>query len=211
MNKLISLIKSLENSNINNQAEKRLKEFTSFKSKNKDLWYEELCFCILAANAKGRNAFNIQLDLGAKGLLNNTKKQLVNTILKHKHRFHNNKAKYIIESRKYRNIKVLVTRMIKEKGIISTRDWLVENIKGIGMKEASHFLRNTGTFNIAILDRHVMNLMIKHRIIKRPITLTKNKYLEIEKKFLSLSKKLNINPAKLDLFLWYSKTGEVMK
>lgn len=40
------------------------------------------------------------------------------------------------------------------------REWLVNNAKGLGPKQASMFLRNCGvTYNMAILDRHVLSYM----------------------------------------------------
>ncbi|MGE8049735.1 DNA lyase [Pseudomonas monteilii] len=40
------------------------------------------------------------------------------------------------------------------------RAWLVKNASGIGPKQASMFLRNCGvTYDLAILDRHVLNYM----------------------------------------------------
>ncbi|WP_372090119.1 hypothetical protein P7L79_11770 [Tistrella mobilis] len=40
------------------------------------------------------------------------------------------------------------------------RAWLVSNVSGIGPKQASMFLRNTGiSYDLAVLDRHVLNYM----------------------------------------------------
>jgi N-glycosylase/DNA lyase len=40
------------------------------------------------------------------------------------------------------------------------RSWLVENVPGVGPKQASMFLRNVaGSFDLAILDRHVLHYM----------------------------------------------------
>jgi len=211
MQKLTQQIKSLQKSKINIEVENRLNDFLSFKDKSQECWFEELCFCILAANAKGRNAYNIQLDLRAKGFLTMTQSELSTAILRHKHRFHNNKARFIIASRKFKDIKTRIIDQLKNNGISKTREWLVDNIKGIGMKEASHFLRNTGVFDIAILDRHVLNIMSENNIIEKPKYLTNKNYLKIEEKFISLCFELKMSPAKLDLFMWYMKTGEVMK
>lgn len=44
----------------------------------------------------------------------------------------------------------------------TARSWFVKHIPGIGPKQASMFLRNTGvTYDLAILDRHVLNYMTK--------------------------------------------------
>ncbi|WP_028670692.1 DNA lyase [Saccharospirillum impatiens] len=40
------------------------------------------------------------------------------------------------------------------------RSWLIGNVKGLGPKQASMFLRNVGvSYELAILDRHVLNYM----------------------------------------------------
>jgi N-glycosylase/DNA lyase len=92
------------------------------------------------------------------------------------------------------------------------RDWLVKNIKGLGYKEASHFMRNVGYKNLAILDRHIINVMHDYKVLKqKPKALTKKNYLEIETKFKKLSKQLNMSAAELDLYMWYMKAGEVLK
>ena len=93
----------------------------------------------------------------------------------------------------------------------SAREWLVKNVKGIGYKEASHFLRNVGYKNLAILDRHILNLMDEEGLIEKPKSLTRKNYLEIEKKFIALSKRLKMSAAELDLHMWHMKTGEVLK
>jgi N-glycosylase/DNA lyase len=105
----------------------------------------------------------------------------------------------------------MIAQQLRDGNITTVRDWLVENVKGIGFKEASHFLRNTGSKDVAILDRHILSLMIEHKIIEKPKTLTPKSYLLIEKKFIKLANRLEITPAKLDLLMWYLKTGEVLK
>ena len=40
------------------------------------------------------------------------------------------------------------------------RAWLVDNVPGLGPKQASMFLRNTGiSYDLAVLDRHVLHYM----------------------------------------------------
>ena len=207
MSSLISQIKSLQNSQINQIVEKRMEEFSSFKNKNNEEWFQELCFCILAANSKQKTAENIEKSLKYEKLLTIPEQELALFIRNNKHRFHNNKARFIVEARKFSDVKEIIYNMPESKA----REWLVQNVKGIGYKEASHFLRNTGYFDVAILDRHILNTMIENKIIEKPKTLTKNNYLAIEKEFIKLSEQLKMFPAKLDLFMWYTKTGEVLK
>lgn len=206
--KLITEIKSLRKSKVSNVVNKRLKEFESFKNKHSKAWFSELCFCILTANSKAITALKIQKELGAKGFCSYRQKELSNTIKKNKHRFHNNKAKYITEARCHVDIK----QKIKHLKDTEAREWLVKNIKGLGYKESSHFLRNVGYKNLAILDRHIINVMHDYRILKqKPTALKKKVYLDIENKFKKLSKHLNMSAAELDLYMWYMKTGSVLK
>lgn len=207
MNELIEKVRQLEKTEINDIITKRLSEFESFKNKSEDEWFSELCFCILTANAKQKTGAAIQNQIQAEGFKTLSQETLANLIKVNKHRFHNNKAKYIVKAREFSNIKSI----IKDKTEIEARDFLVENIKGLGMKEASHFLRNTGGQNLAILDRHILALLAEYKIIDRPKTLTPQLYKEIEKKFTELASTLRMSLAKLDLFLWYMKTGEVLK
>jgi len=75
--------------------------------------------------------------------------------------------------------------------------------------EASHFLRNVGYHNVAILDRHILRVLNDHGLINEvPKSL---KYKEVEKIVLGLAGEMKVLPSELDLYLWYSKTGEVLK
>src|SRR5256885_1237436 len=64
------------------------------------------------------------------------------------------------------------------------REFLVDNVKGLGMKEASHFMRNIGIGkDLAILDRHILkNLKLYGVVDEIPNSLTQKKYLDIESK-----------------------------
>jgi|APSaa5957512622_1039677.scaffolds.fasta_scaffold00347_3 N-glycosylase/DNA lyase len=182
----------------------RLKEFTNLGNATNLEWFSELCFCILTANSKAATALKIQEELNTC-FHSASETKIKSCIIKHKHRFHNNKTKYILEARKYKNIRDIITKQEKP------REWLVNNIKGLGYKESSHFLRNVGYTNYSILDRHIINLMKEHNLIETEITLNKTVYLQIEKIFIKLANKLNVTPAKLDLLMWFLKTGKVLK
>ena len=89
----------------------------------------------------------------------------------------------------------------------------MKNIKGLGYKEASHFLRNIGRGeDLAILDRHILkNLALLGVIDEVPSSPTKRLYLEIEEKMAAFSRQTNIPMGHLDLLLWYKEAGEVFK
>lgn len=207
MRSLINQIKELQKSKINDLVESRILEFNSFKDKSEDDWFQELCFCILAANSKQKTAENIQKSLGNK-ILTISQSDLSKFIRDSKHRFHNNKAKYIIEARSFIPIKDKLQNLNE----IEARNILAKNIKGLGMKEASHFLRNIGfSKNLAIIDRHIINILSENNIMEKPKTISPKIYLEAEEKFNKIAKELNISSSKLDLLMWYLKTGEIAK
>lgn len=212
MKKLISEICRIKKTNISKVVDTRLKEFSSFKDKDTKHWFSELCFCLLTANSKARTAINIQNELGADGFHTCSLPVIRDTIRNNKHRFHNNKAKYIVAARPYYDIKKTVQEIVKTKGELAARAFLAETIKGLGYKEASHFMRNVGYKNLAILDRHIVNLMVENGIIKeKPKTLNKKVYISLEQKFFEIAKAINMSPAELDLYMWYMKAGEVLK
>ena len=97
--------------------------------------------------------------------------------------------------------------------IIMKREWLVENVKGMGFKEASHYLRNIGLGkDIAILDRHIIkNMKLLNIIDEIPKTITKKGYYEMEDKLRTFSKKVRIPLSHIDFVLWYREAGDVFK
>ncbi len=192
--------------------ERRLQEFRSFQLKEEQEWFSELCFCLLTANSRAKTAINIQRELGFLGFFDSPKEKISETIKRNKHRFHNNKAAYIVEARKHVPIKARISQIVQDKSSLEAREWLVKNVKGLGYKEASHFLRNVGFEDLAILDRHILNLLKEHNIIEKvPKPVNKANYLTIEDKFNKIAFLLDMTPAKLDLSMWYLKTGEVLK
>jgi N-glycosylase/DNA lyase len=208
---LLEEIKHLQNSRTKSKIDNRLKDFKSLQKKSTKHWFSELCFCILAANSKGKNAWDIQEELGADALCKACATDIRRCIIEHKHRFHNNKTRFIVDARKHLDIKDKIKDIISKKGQREAREWLVKNIKGIGYKEASHFLRNVGYFHLAILDRHVLSLLEQHGIYKKPKTLNKKRYFDIEDKLQQIADKLKMSQGELDMYLWHMKTGEVLK
>ncbi|MBR9690275.1 N-glycosylase/DNA lyase [Candidatus Woesearchaeota archaeon] len=203
---MIEEIKRLQKTSVKNKIDSKLKEFSSFKDKDTKEWFYELCFCLLTANSKAKTAMSIQDELGVAGFCTHHGDDVRDCIIKHKHRFHNNKSRFIVEAREHIDIK----EKLKDKK--DKREWLVNNIKGLGYKEGSHFLKNTGHFDVAILDRHINRLLLEEGYIKEiPKTITPKKYVEIEKIFKQIAKQLSMNCAELDFYMWYIKTGEVLK
>lgn len=206
MKQLHKQVKELRKTNVKKTIDKKLKIFKGFQRKSNKEWFCEMCFCILTANSKAKTAIAIQKEVSASGFCTWCLSDIRGAIKRNKHRFHNNKAKYIVEARKHMDIKDIVRKEVAKEGQIGAREWLAENIKGLGYKESSHFLRNVGYFNFAILDRHILALMNKDKK-----ALNKKKYLEIEKKFKQVAGKLEMSCGELDLYMWFMKTGIVLK
>ncbi|MDN5328110.1 MAG: N-glycosylase/DNA lyase [Candidatus Woesearchaeota archaeon] len=205
---LILKINKIKKTHTKEVISKRIKEFKSFKNKSNVEFFKELCFCLMTANFNAERSIMIQEKIN-NGFLTLNQEQLAKTLKELGHRFPNMRAKYIVEARAYKeNIKDTLYSL---KDDLERRNWLVKHIKGLGLKEASHFLRNTGFLNVAIIDFHIVDLLAEYKIIEKPKSLTKTKYLQIEEKLKTLSEKLNLSLGELDLYLWFLETGKVLK
>lgn len=195
---------------------RRLKEFEQVGLIGSDeRIFAELAFCILTPQSKAKVCWKCILDICDKGLLLKDNAKQVRKLLTGV-RFKNNKAGYIVEAKKFftDDGKLCIKSMLKQfTASLETREWLVKNINGYGYKEASHFLRNIGLGReLAILDRHILkNLKALGVIDEVPRTLSKKRYLEIERRMTEYSKRIGIPMAHLDLLLWCKETGEVFK
>jgi N-glycosylase/DNA lyase len=208
--KLIKEILDLKkNKVVLKQIQDKISLFSSFKNKNNCSIFKELCFCLLTANFNAKKSIYIQKEIN-NGFISYSKSKLNSELKRLGHRFPNVRGNFIIEARKYKdNIKDIIFSIKDNK---ERREWLVKNIKGLGYKESSHFLRNIGFFNYAILDFHIIDILFDNKIIKsKPKTLTKTDYLYIEKKLDFFCKKLNISQGELDFYLWYLETNNILK
>jgi N-glycosylase/DNA lyase len=206
---LIKKILALKSSNVREIVDERIREFKALGKKGDKDWFSELCFCILTAASAAKLGIKIQNELGADGFLTLSHQKLISKLKMAGHRYCDQRAERIVKARKFYNIKEIVTSFPDEQ---SARDWLAENVDGIGYKEASHFLRNVGYNDFAILDRHILTLMRQYELLEgAPKTPTKKKYLAAEEKLRELARKTDLSLAELDLYLWYMKKGVVLK
>jgi len=206
VDELLKEIEKLKKSEIKELVENKIKEFKEI-GKSEEKTFKELCFCILTANFNAEKAIKMQNEID-DGFINWDKNKLEEKLKKLGHRFASKRAEYIVEARKYLHLNKLLEKFPDEK---KARKWLVKNIKGIGYKEASHFLRNIGYENVAILDFHILDLLEKYKIIKKPKSLTKRRYMEIEKILEKMAERAKLSLAELDLYLWYIETGKILK
>ncbi|MEM3884905.1 MAG: N-glycosylase/DNA lyase [Nitrososphaerota archaeon] len=190
------------------EIESRLREFKDMLQRSDEEVFAELCFCLCTPQTKARSAdAAISMLKEASLLLHGDEGSIASVLRGSGVRFPEAKARYIIAARTYlKSLKNLPSDALK------AREWLVKNVKGLGYKEASHFLRNIGYEGLAILDRHILRGMKEAGIIEEmPKSLTRRTYLTLEKKFMQLAKDLGMRPGALDLVMWADKTGEVFK
>jgi len=186
-------------------VDKRIVEFKKLKGKPSKEWFKELCFCLLTANYTADGGMRIQKSIG-NGFITLQEKELAKELRRLKHRFPNARAHYIASARKYTNC---IKKIIENKSTEEKREWLIQNIKGLGMKEASHFLRNLSYLDYAIIDRHILRMLKSE--YKIPDKLNKKNYMLIEDKLKKIADKLNLKQGQLDLYIWYLATGKVLK
>ena len=177
--------------------------------------FEELAFCIFTANtsaAMGAKA----VDAVRNVLINGTADDMTRR-LEGIYRFNNVRPAHIIHTRTYLKNSLNFKLKDKIKSFINKdelRDFFALNkdVKGLGMKEASHFLRNIGFMGYAILDKHIISSLHEFGVIKTNDKPKNSKeYIDTEKKFIDFSKDVGIGMDELDLLLWSKKNGRILK
>ncbi|MAG08722.1 N-glycosylase [Candidatus Woesearchaeota archaeon] len=206
MKRLLESVENLKKGKVRELVDSRIREFKQKGEKTINELFSELCFCILTANSTAERCIAVQ-DKIKDGFLKLKEEQLADNLKKHSCRFHTKRASYIIEARKH----LEELSKIIEQDSQKAREWLVKNIKGIGYKESSHFLRNIGHQNLAIIDFHIIDLLVKHNLTEKPKTLTKKEYFKLEDTLRTIATNTQLSLAELDLYLWYMETGKVLK
>jgi len=208
MKNLVARIEELKESPISKVITKRMQEFAKKRKSNKDI-FSELCFCILTANYSAEGGIRIQKALGT-GHETLDERSLAARLRELGHRFPNMRAKFIYRAREHKGI---LQGKLHTCNSSDMREWLSSNVLGLGYKEASHFLRNIGITDLAIIDFHIIDLLVKSGMIEKPRnkTLSKKRYLEIEEVLRGIAEKAGMSLAELDLYLWHMETGKVLK
>jgi len=207
MHEIVKKINELKNSEIKEKIQNRISEFKNINKKSNEDLFKEMCFCMLTANFNAEKSIKIQNEIG-QCFYTDSKKQLSKKLQDYGHRFPNARAEYISESQKCKD---QLTKIVNHHDKKAIREWIVKNVKGLGYKESSHFLRNVGFDDYAIIDFHIIDVLVDYNLIEKPKTLTKTKYLEIEELLRKIAKRTNLTLAELDLYLWYMETGKILK
>ena len=207
-----SVIELRDDPAVKSMVDERIAEFLGVKEMDSDTWFEELAYCLLTAYSSARMGQLCVDALCECGVLaGGSLEEIAETLRCQGHRFAERRAEYIVEARRLApDLKGII------QGFESTREarrWLVENVKGLGWKESSHFLRNVGYLDVAIIDRHILSNMKEHGLVtaEGKKGLTKRRYLEYEGMLKRVAERLGMTLGKMDLYLWYRKTGQVLK
>lgn len=200
------------------EIRRRLDEFREVWRKGSDerLW-EELVFCIFTAGASAR--MGLRAVEAIRPLLMDGKRADMTLALQRAgaHRFPVERPGYIVVTRNYLREHCDMALRKKLESFadpIERRDWLAQEkqVKGLGYKEASHFLRNIGLSGYAILDKHVMSCLTDLKVVETPKPPgNRARYLETEERLKFFARDIGIDFDELDLVLWSMKTGEVLK
>jgi N-glycosylase/DNA lyase len=195
--------------------EKQLNEFEQVRESADDRRiFEELVFCILTS-AVGPKVGEKSLDATKDILLDATPEEIEERLAGvHKYP---EKSYYIAHARDYlkREHGLKMRELVNSfEDPLERREFFALNkdIKGLGLTQASHFLRNIGFKGYAILDRNVVRSLYDLGVLESPKPpTTKKKYIEAENKMKEFSDELGISIEELDMVLWSMKTGHIPK
>jgi len=196
----------------------RLREFRQVWQTASDarLW-EEMVYCIFTAGASAK--MGLRSVEAVRPLLARGRQQAMTRALvaAGAHRFPNARPAYVVTTRDYLQSSFsmrLRERLNSLRDPFERRDWLAREprIKGLGYKEASHYLRNIGFKGYSILDKHIVRCLAELGVIDSPKPpVNRQRYLETESRMRQFAAATGIDFDELDLVLWSIKTGEILK
>jgi thermostable 8-oxoguanine DNA glycosylase len=125
-------------------------------------------------------------------------------------RFHRRKAQFIVAAFNQRT--AIETLLHSSLPPVILRNALCEKVAGLGMKEASHCLRNMGVQGLAILDRHILRRLVFYNVLPHvPRSVSRRSYEEIESRMKQFSAAVGESMDLIDLVLWLEGTGLIFK
>jgi N-glycosylase/DNA lyase len=187
----------------------RLDDFRKIDSAE---YFYEMVYCLLTPQTSAESAGKVVERL--QGLSFHALPVDPEPILRNRNtyiRFHKTKSKHLLKLKD--EFPVIMRSVTRDLPAFELREWLVKNVKGLGYKEATHFLRNVGrNGGLAILDRHILRNLKRYGAIRSlPKTLSRKHYLAIERQFMRLAERSGIPLDELDLLFWSMETGVIRK
>lgn len=176
-----------------------------------DKLFYEFCYCICTPQSSAKNASLVQKKLEEIDFFNNEIDPTY--ILEDRSnyiRFHNQKANRLIAAKEYfPRLREIIN---SDKTNFEKRNILAREFNGIGLKESSHFLRNIGFRDLAIIDRHLLKHLLKCNVIDEiPKSISPKLYFKIETDFIEFGKQVGISIDELDILFWSYETGFILK
>lgn len=190
------------------------------------LW-KELCFCILSGNVAFELAKSVVDVLTERGYLDyrwmkeDSKSRITlfheldkpnfdprkkNGELR-KYRYPRKRSAEIVRAAKtiYNDDNSIKNVLSGSSSDLDARNFFVNQISGLGIKEASHFLRNIGfTSSLAIIDVHVLSFLKEFSLVDFDAnSLTSQRYLRLEKTLRNFADYHGLNLAIFDLAVWH--------
>jgi N-glycosylase/DNA lyase len=194
----------------------RLAEFSLlWRNASDEELLEELVFCIFTAGASAR--MGLRSVAAVRPLLKRGDHATLAGALSGVHRYPRARSGYIVVTREFlkKDCKMRLRDRLESFGDPNDRrDWLARErgIKGLGYKEASHFLRNVGFQGHAILDKHICRSLAELGVVSTPNPpSSRARYLVAEETMRHFARDVEINFDELDLVLWSMKSGSILK
>lgn len=196
------------------EVRRRLDEFSELRSASDERLLEELAFCIFAAGSSAEMGLR-SVERVRPLLLAGTAGEMAEAL--RGLRFPNVRSSHIFSAREYLRVHHdLRLRELLEsfRDPLERRRYVAETreIRGIGYKEASHFLRNVGYRGYAILDKHILRSLRELGVLESADPPRRaSQYLDLEARLQSFAASIGIDADELDLLLWSEKTGRILK
>jgi len=179
------------------QVRRVLGRFAAPKA-DKQIFYD-LCFAICAPQTKFEQNKPTIERLAANNFFEEDIPEWVLRDILTPVRFFNVKTGRLIKAKKQFPF---VREVVRGKGSgHSKRMLLKRDIDGLGMKTTSHFLRNQGVQDLAIIDTHILKFLNEESVSGD------KKYLKLEEAFGEIADSMWLTIAELDTYLWKVASG----
>ncbi|MBD3261696.1 MAG: hypothetical protein GF334_08475 [Candidatus Altiarchaeales archaeon] len=175
------------------------KTIAQFESKRDpvEIFYD-LCLCLCVPQTTFKSAAKVLRELVARNFyLEHISREELRKIVKPV-RFLR-KADFLLAAKK--DFEGIYSVVVSSNSSYEKREALVKRVRGMGMKAGSHFLRNMGVTDLAIIDTHVL------KFLEAAPPKSKREYLELECDFQAASREYGMATAELDAYIWKFYSG----
>lgn len=181
------------------KAESIIDSFKKLKTEE-DIFYH-FCFAILVPQTTHKNTMSVVKELKEKNFFNEDIREADLKKIVKSTRFFNNKTRYLLILKQNWNWIYEITIALYDRDVL--REFLVTEVHGLGMKAASHLMRNLGYEEVAIIDTHIL----KHYGFNQPKSA--KEYIKLEALIEVDAARHDMSVGALDAYLWktYSNTS----